>query len=299
MIEEKLKELVHNTWKHFDKFTDKKQVVSTMPILYFGDLEAYKNSKFRIVTAALNPSDMEFTNHKDNKNYTFFRFPSANKINREHDSLNNEEVEAYIQSLNSYFTNKDENNNLTYYSKWFNPNEYLLNGIDASYFSKKYENTVLHTDICTPLATNPTWGKGDLNKGLKEELIKSGLALWQELIRYLQPDVILLSAGQDHVRKKQAKDPFGPLNFSHDEKFHLESIEEFLKYETKVNGEPFANGPLIIELHKFMINSKNCYLFYDTGGNGYFKNLGGDKVGVKGRKNEVGQEIKKYLADKK
>ena len=36
------------------------RVSPSMPVLYFGDLEKYRQSPLRVVTAALNPSRVEF-----------------------------------------------------------------------------------------------------------------------------------------------------------------------------------------------------------------------------------------------
>ena len=78
-----MRNLVKDVWKEFNELKnepmlkDKNVIVDTMPILYFGNLDAYKKSKLKIVTVSLNPSDMEFKKKKSDKDYDFFRFPQA------------------------------------------------------------------------------------------------------------------------------------------------------------------------------------------------------------------------------
>ena len=58
--------LLEAALNHYDNFKDYDFVVSpSLPILFFGDVAKYKKSKFRIMTAALNPSDMEFKEKKE------------------------------------------------------------------------------------------------------------------------------------------------------------------------------------------------------------------------------------------
>jgi hypothetical protein len=61
-IEQKLESVIAHTIEHFNDVKDSELVVSnSIPILFFGDLEAYLNSPIKIVTVALNPSDKEFS----------------------------------------------------------------------------------------------------------------------------------------------------------------------------------------------------------------------------------------------
>jgi hypothetical protein len=53
------------------------------------------------------------------------------------------------------------------------------------------ENTALHTDICSPIATCPTWSRLTLRQ--KDSLESKGSGLWHSLVRLLAPDAILAS----------------------------------------------------------------------------------------------------------
>ena len=52
----------------------------------------------------------------------------------------------------------------------------MLNGLGTCYYEGSHKNRAIHTDICSPLATSPTW------PGLKPEqknvLSKDGFDLW-------------------------------------------------------------------------------------------------------------------------
>lgn len=170
MISDKL---IKKTLKYFDTHKDEKVVVKpSLPILYFGNLDAYSKSKLKVVTVGKNPSDNEFRMNK-NDSFSFVRFSEWD-----------ETAKNLISTLNPYFENKP-------LKKWFSCFEPILNGLSASYYKSNYNHTALHTDICSPLATNPTWSK--LSKEIQSALYKEGLEIWKELIEELQPDIMLVS----------------------------------------------------------------------------------------------------------
>ena len=173
-------DLFSNALNHYNKYCESDFVVKpSLPILYFGNLSAYFKSEFKVITAALNPSDAEFKEFK-NSNPTFLRFPEYNNT-----------IETLKFSLNNYFKNRP-------YKKWFGvPNVSnsgflpLLNGLGACYYEGSQKNTALHTDICSPLATSPTWS--GLKKDEKNILFKDGFELWKKLVLEIKPDLILMS----------------------------------------------------------------------------------------------------------
>lgn len=145
-----LSNLLEEMRGHFKNHQDNKAVVqSSIPILFFGDLDAYRNSKKRILTVALNPSDKEFSEAR------FDVSPST---------LSNDS--RYIKTLSEYFESNP-------YRFWFNHFEKLLQTIGASYYSRTSRpnfatitpdaetdfNRALHTDVCSPIATSVTWSK--------------------------------------------------------------------------------------------------------------------------------------------
>ncbi len=67
--------------------------------------------------------------------------------------------------------------------------------VGVSYDSS--QNLALHTDICSPIATNPRCGKlGDFRTLLEIE----GVVLWHKLVQWLRPDIILVSVARAYLR---------------------------------------------------------------------------------------------------
>lgn len=165
--------LIHKTKEYFKSNLDKSFVVSpSLPILYFGDLYAYEHSPIKVITVGKNPSDNEFK-LKKNDDYSFYRFDTWD-----------EERLNLIESLNPYFESKP-------LKQWFASFEPILNGLSCSYYKGRYENRALHTDICSPLATSPTWSK--LSDSQRGDLYPGGFEIWKELVEELQPDIMFVS----------------------------------------------------------------------------------------------------------
>lgn len=155
-------------------------VKDSIPIPYFGDISAYMSSPIRVVTAALNPSDVEFRT----QNGPRFDIPAG--------LSGPTGLEA---TLSRYFKDNP-------YSKWFRSFEPVLNEIGASYGGKisnaEYPSTALHLDICTPIATSPTWSR--LGQKMREKLTDEGRQIFQALIQALRPDMIIGSVGIVHIK---------------------------------------------------------------------------------------------------
>ena len=179
---EKIRVLARKTINHFNDIKHKSFVVNpSIPILYFGDLNRYLKSDLKIVTAALNPSLEEFPK----KGKPRFSFCPSN--------LNEDDFQNYMQTLSEYFKQTELNEP---YSKWFDRStEKIMNQLNTSYYpNKDYKNIALHTDICSPIATDPTWG--GLEKKQKNLLEKKGFEIWLDLIKILKPDILLISVSK-------------------------------------------------------------------------------------------------------
>ena len=178
-------QLLSRALKHYEAYKEKDFVLSpSLPILFFGDVEKYTKSTFRIMTAALNPSDMEFKEKKDSTPSNF-RFPEFNGT-----------PESLEKSLSNYFREVP-------YDRWFGKkgakNGFLpfLNGMGYSYYDEVGKDIAIHTDLCSPLATNPTWSA--LNNIHRDELSEKGFELWKSLVFELQPNLILMSLKKRHI----------------------------------------------------------------------------------------------------
>lgn len=214
MIEKKL---IDKTIEYYNKYKDEQIVVNpSLPILYFGDLEAYKSSRIKVLTVGKNPSDNEFC-LKKNENYSFVRFsrwdPCDNNL---------------VETLNEYFRDRPLN-------QWFSSFEPILNGFSCSYYNNVGKNVALHTDICSPLATFPTWSK--LTTVQQNLLFEDGFVIWKELINYLQPDFMLISVPNILFRN---------LDCNNEEKL--------ISFDKKINGES-RKKPYIVKKYEFVLNS--------------------------------------------
>jgi hypothetical protein len=150
-------------------------VQPSMPILYFGDSEVYRRSPLKVVTVALNPSLKEFP-----AGSPWLRFPGG-------DRLSAGTPDEYLRSLDAYFRTGP-------YRSWFDSFEWLLRGMGASYYAGA-ESVALHTDIRSPVATNPTWS----GLGAARALVGDGFDLWSDLVETFAPDVVLVSVARKHL----------------------------------------------------------------------------------------------------
>jgi hypothetical protein len=148
----------------------------SIPILYFGDEVGYRNSYLKVITVGKNPSLNEFLDPNTNHYNINYRFPNWNGVN-------------LTQVLDEYFRQIP-------LKQWFSSFEPILNGKGCSYYTNNgFDNIALHTDICSPLATDPTWSR--LNVNQQQLLFTQGVQIWWDLIKALAPDIILVSIPQN------------------------------------------------------------------------------------------------------
>ena len=175
-----LDEPIAKAWCAYDNAAELSvRVKPAAPILFFGDLGAYRVSTLRVLTVGLNPSLQEFPADRP-----FSRFPlDEGTAGRGRDH--------YLYALSSYFRTDP-------YRAWFRAFEPLLNGAGASYY-EGFTSTALHTDICSPVATDPTWSKlGDVNRSTLEA---DGGPLWHMLLKILEPQIVVLSVAKRHLER--------------------------------------------------------------------------------------------------
>jgi hypothetical protein len=174
--------LVAEAWQLYEAAETTPSVVKpSIPILYFGDRDRYGASPLKVITVGLNPSRNEFPLDEP-----FSRFPKAQSVYP--GILGGDGYADYLAALNDYFRCDP-------YCRWFRSLEPLLEGMDASYGDGR-RHTALHTDVCSPLATDPTWSRLTHEKRLLEA---AGVELWVHLVQHLVPDVILISVARRHL----------------------------------------------------------------------------------------------------
>lgn len=243
MISDKL---INKTLVYFKKFENEDIVVSpSLPILYFGNLNEYEDSKFKVLTVGKNPSDNEFRLNKKEM-FSFIRFPQWNK-----------ERENLKEALNSYFEEKP-------LKQWFSSFEPILNGMSCSYYNGVHDNIALHTDICSPLATTPTWSK--LTNEQKNLLYEEGIEIWKELIEELQPDLMLISVPQNLFQK-----------------IVITSGKELISFDIKKDGE-LRKKVYRVDYHAYKLNNgKNVKVVFGLAANKPFDTI------TQEQKNKIGE----------
>ena len=172
---------VSRAWSAFDRAAAlPARVTPAAPILFFGDLDAYRTSPLRVLTAGLNPSLREFPARNP-----FQRFPllTGGSTDREPD--------RYLGAMSAYFRTDP-------YRAWFSAFEPLLNGAGASYYAGR-NSAALHTDIGSPVATDPTWS--GLGASDRAALEADGGPLWHRLLEALRPHVVALSVARSHLQR--------------------------------------------------------------------------------------------------
>ena len=181
-IRTNLGEVVSGAWHAYRNAAAMPARVSpAMPILYFGNLDSYLSSEIRVVTVGLNPSLHEFPSDSP-----FSRFPRAKCVLPD-------DTDQYLAALSDYFRVEP-------YSSWFSAFEPMLNGLGASYYNG-HTSAALHTDICSPVATQPTWS--GLRFATRRALEEDGGPLWHNLLTELRPQIVMLSVAKRHLSRIQ------------------------------------------------------------------------------------------------
>ncbi|HCF60003.1 MAG TPA: hypothetical protein DFS52_18670 [Myxococcales bacterium] len=166
LSEDAIEDLVRRARREFaDARSQHASIVSVQsaPVLFFGDLAAYRASELRVVTVGLNPSSREFP-----AGNPWMRFPTIQT--------------NYLDALCTYFGRAPLD--------WFDCYREVLQGLGASY-DDAAPHRALHTDICSVVPTYPTWSK--LSPTVQEALATRGVPLWHDLVAELRPHVIVAS----------------------------------------------------------------------------------------------------------
>ena len=200
-----LSELVALAWSAFKDVASPLRVQPSVPILFFGDLKAYCASPLRVLTVGLNPSNEEFPKDKPFERFSPLEYHSQD---RDPESYLRQPPDPdccrrYLDAMSAYFETEP-------YRRWFSAFEPLLNGLGSSYYKNSEEGSsassrALHTDICSPVATDPTWS--GLDEATQKSLQKKGIPLWHRLLERLKPQIVVLSVAKRYLENIQ----FEPL----------------------------------------------------------------------------------------
>ena len=223
--EERLGQAVEVAWLAYDNAAELSVRVSpAAPILFFGDLEAYSQSILRVLTVGLNPSRLEFPASRP-----FSRFPLC-------EGSNGREPGRYIEALSSYFRTCP-------YRSWFSAFEPLLNGLGTSYYTGD-TSTAIHTDICSPVATDPTWSRlGEADQSILEA---DGGPLWHMLLKALKPQVVVLSVAKRHLERIEFESLDNSWNVIHTFDRAASGAPRLRPYELRARWYDVGGGPSLL-----------------------------------------------------
>lgn len=235
-----LDKLIAEAWRVFDRDAARKsRVKDSMPILFFGNYDAYRESDVRIVTVGLNPSAREFPNDDRYK-----RFPTAKDIDPG-------DQDTYLRALSEYFGPNQLN--------WFNNYSVVLKGIEASYQSEGGP-TALHTDICSPVAIATRWGA--IPPSTQCDLMKHGVPLWHQLLMALQPCVVIVSIRRAYLTCIEFLDP--------------NDCDVIERFDHKKDGSP-RRTPYLVKAGWCKVGDKTSLFILGNAGNTPFQPIDHDK----------------------
>ena len=239
---------IHNCWSHFQTIKQLPYVVpNSIPILWFGDMNAYRRSDLRVVTVGLNPSNMEFLPKRGATNYdVIHRFPKATGLVGKN-YLSPTDIQIYEDCMNDYFVN-NLNGKSTWYRTWFSNNEAALHGLDASYFdSDNFKRIAIHIDLQTPVATNK-WSS--LANNQKQVLQNNVGYSFSQLLNQLDPHVIITSMNRDYIKN----------NFTDNNNIPCEEKNASFNYQKKdVQGRTYTY------IRAFRLNSGRLLIWGNNG----------------------------------
>lgn len=169
-------------WTHWHEMSNHGFVINDkIPVPYFGNIRSYMRAPTRVITLGLNPNREVFECTRSTVRLT----PAITE-----------------QRLSRYFVERVDTGR---WPGWFSNYEAILNGMGHSYLSD--ECGAIHVDLCSPIATNPTWSKLALQQ--KHLLRERGRKLFDRLYQMLEPDIIIVSVAKREVAHHWGN-PFDP-----------------------------------------------------------------------------------------
>lgn len=184
MLRDALHPLIDRAWDLGDRLCRSESTAAirrSIPILLFGDIDAYERSPLKVVTVGLNPSLREFPAASP-----WTRFPEGEVLHRL-SRLGTDDRWRYVDALSAYFRNERSP-----YKRWFTSFDHVLRGAGASFYPTD-QSHALHTDLMSPVATDPTWSR--LSAGQRGAHTE-GPALWRDLVEVLAPDAVIVSVAR-------------------------------------------------------------------------------------------------------
>ena len=116
--------------------------------------------------------------------------------------------------------------------------------MNTSFYTNTAGNNTLHTDLCSPFATDITWSK--LRISAQYTFSREGRKFWHRLIEILEPDMILFSIAREYLERVM---------------FKKSGWKIFTSITKKKDGTPRSKS-YNIEITESRLNSKKMYLVF-------------------------------------
>ena len=253
MIDETVKkDLFRIIDMYWDDFNNKRELPGVIPgfipIIWFGDIDAYFKSKIKTVTVALNPSWHEFSSNGKKLNLSYQRLLGADALLSK-TRLNDSEKEKLTSIYNNYFCENP-------YYGWFMCYDTKCMGFISKYgyevgygYNCNPRNTAIHIDFYSALPTDPVYGKLKKDPVCEKTYYElPNKDLFKEFLGFLKPNVILFSSAYasfldcmklNYGMNKNAKPD---IYHKDDKETKLRSflIDNKLVIHGRNNGQPFA-----------------------------------------------------------
>ena len=244
--------------KYWDDFNAKRMMAGVIPgfipIIWFGDIKAYLESKIKTVTVALNPSWHEFSSNSKKLNLSYQRFLGADTLLSK-TKLNDSDKEQLTSIYSNYFCEDP-------YYDWFRCYDTKCMGFISKYgyevnygYNSNPQNTAIHIDYYSALPTDPVYSKLKDDPNCRETYNKlPNKDLFKELLGVLNPNVILFSCAYESFydcmkfiyRIDNNTKPDITCKNDKDIKLRSFLIDNKLVIHGRNNGQPFA--PITDEL---------------------------------------------------
>lgn len=247
---EKLYALIDEYWKDYntkkqDEDVSKFIVEKSIPIIWFGNIDEYNKERgLKVITVGANPSSNEFLDKKGNYVNRFKGAENLNDINSDKD------INTLINGYNMYF-------DFNPYDGWFNKGYEKLLKIfpeskSVSYgYDKNANNRAIHIDCETAIATDPAWG--NLHANEKNKLKDTGEKLFKELLKILNPHVVLFCKN-DYMKRLFEVEDISPKY-----KFYGNDKKEYEIYSCKKDDRVLIWGPNPIQIPWMWLNSNDLH----------------------------------------
>jgi len=116
--------------------------------------------------------------------------------------------------------------------------------LNTSLYPNTSGNNTLHTNLCSPFATDIAWSK--LKNSAQYTFSREGRKFWHRLIEILEPDIILFSIAREYLERVM---------------FRKSGWKIYKSITKKKDGSP-RSKPYNIEITESRSNSKKIYLVY-------------------------------------